>query len=147
MFESREGKQLKENMLVAIHFNSTRKDYSVLEMKSFKTLGKVIGYISKGVLMNGYSLIGKSGQANVRQSKKKNRHSFLVGYWKGFEHDDLKFDGRLYYNPLNLETNCFIDYDLFFNENKIKEINTSYYYHFDLIGKDKEVKPLIKYIL
>jgi hypothetical protein len=145
MFESREGKQLKEGMLVAIHFNSTRKDFSVIEMKSFKTLGKVIGYITEGVLMNGYSLIMKSGQSSVRQSKVKNRHAFLVGYWKGFEHDCLKFDGQLYYNPLKLS--CFVDYSSFNNDDTIKEIKQAYYYHFDLIKNKKEVKPIIKYIL
>ena len=144
MFESREGKQLKKGMLVAIHFNSTRKDYSVVEMKSLKTVGKVIGYITKGILSNGYPLIMKSSQRVVRESKQKNRHAFLVGYWEGFEVDSHSITGQVYYNPHKVDS--FIDYDLY-KKGITKEINSSYQFHFDLIKNEKKIKPIIKYIL
>lgn len=143
MFESREGKHLKKGMLVAIHFNSTRKDFSVVEMKSLKTVGKVIGYITKGVLSNGYPLIMKSSQKVVRQTKQKNRHAFLVGYWEGFE-VDTDLTKQVYYNPHKVDS--FIDYDLYKN-GIIKEINSSNQFHFDLIKNEKEIKPIIKYTL
>jgi hypothetical protein len=145
MFESREGKQLKKGMLVGIHFNSTRKDFSVVEMKSLRTVGKVIGYISKGILSNGYPLIMRSSQRIVRESKQKNRHAFLVGYWEGFKADSDSITGQVYYNPHKVDS--FIDYDLFHNEGITKEINSSYQFHFDLIKDKKEVKPVIKYLL
>ena len=143
MFESREGKQLKKGMLVAVHFNSTRKDFSVVEMKSLKTVGKVIGYITKGILSNGYPLIMKSSQRVVRESKQKNRHAFLVGHWEGFE-VDTDLTNQLYYNPHKVDS--FIDYDLY-EKGIIKEINSSYQFHFDLMKKEKEIKPIIKYVL
>jgi hypothetical protein len=144
MFESREGKQLKKGMLVGIHFNSTRNNFSVVEMKSLRTLGKVIGYIKKGVLTDCYSLIMKGNQRIVRESKQKNRHAFLVGHWEGFE-TDTNLTKQLYYNPHKVDS--FIDYDLFHIEGIEKEINSCYEFHFDLINQEKEIKPIIKYIL
>ena len=145
MFESREGKQLKKGMLVGIHFNSTRKDFSVVEMKSLRTVGKVIGYISKGILSNGYPLVMKGNQRIVRETKQKNRHAFLVGHWEGFEADSHSITEQVYYNPHKVDS--FIDYDLFHSEGIVKEINSSYQFHFDLIKNEKEIKPIIKYLL
>jgi len=145
MFESREGKQLKNGMLVGVHFNSTRKDYSVLEMKSLRTAGKVIGYVKKGVLLNGYPLILNSSQKKVKATKQKNRHAFLVGYWHGFNIDADNITGQLYYNPHKVE--CFVDYDLYNEKGIIKEIESCYQFHLDLIHNENIIKPIVKYIL
>lgn len=143
MFESREGKQLKKGMLVAIHFNAKRKDFSVVEMRSLKTAGKVLGYVQKGKIKNGYSLIGNAGQINVRKTNVKNRHAFLVGIWEGF---DLIYsiDGLLYYNPY--EVNTFVDYELFFDKGEIKEILESDYFQFDLMEVNNKILPVVSYI-
>ena len=147
MFTSRQGKKLEKGMLVGIHFNAHRKDYSVVEMKSARTAGKVLGYIDEGILSNCYTVIGKSGQKAVRESNVKNRHAFLVGYWNGLESDsDSDSDsvtGQVYYNPHKVDT--FIDYDQF-KDGHIQEINDTQEFHFNLDISEKGIKPVISYV-
>lgn len=142
MFESREGKELKKGMLVGLHFNAKRNDYSVVEMKSLKTAGKVLGYVKRGKVKNGYTLIGKAGQKEVRNSKQKNRHAFIVGTWEGFELTE-NMDRKVYYNPHILKT--FVDYDLFLNYAIVKEVEESEYFQFDLVEEFGKIKPIVTY--
>jgi hypothetical protein len=143
MFESREGKEIKVGMLVGLHFNAKRKDYSIVEMKSLRTAGKVLGYVKKGKVSNAYQVVGKAGQKDVRESKQKNRHAFLVGTWEGFDLENI-VDGLIYYNPHILEN--FVDYNLFFDEGEIKEIDEKKYIQFDLLEDDGNIKPIVSYI-
>jgi hypothetical protein len=143
MFESREGKQLRKGMLVGLHFNAKRKDYSIVEMKSLRTAGKVLGYVKKGKVSNGYQVVGKAGQKDVRESNQKNRHAFLVGTWEGFDLEN-SIDGKIYYNPHILEN--FVDYDLFIKEGEVKEIDEKKFIQFDLLEENGNIKPLVSYI-
>ena len=143
MFESREGKVLRTGMLVGLHFNAKRLDYSVVEMKSLRTAGKVLGYVKRGKLGNGYQVIGKSGQKEVRESKQKNRHAFLVGTWLGYELEN-KTDGKIYYNPHILEN--FVDYDLFIKEGEVQTIEEKKYIQFDLLEENGKIKPIVTYV-
>ena len=143
MFESREGKNLKNGMLVGLHFNAKRKDYSIVEMKSLKTAGKVLGYVTRGKIKDGYSVIAKSGQKDVKKTKQKNRHAFLVGTWEGFELENI-VDGHVYYNPHILEN--FVDYDSFIREGEVNEIKEKKYIQFDLLEDNGIIKPNVTYI-
>jgi hypothetical protein len=100
--------------LVGVHWNAHRKTFSIVEMKSKNTLGKVIGYSDYVTLENCYPLILKSEQKKVREGEHKNRHAFIIGNVVDF--DINAYSNTLYYNPNNV--NSFVDKLQFTSGNK-----------------------------
>lgn len=101
--------------LVAVHWNVRDKTFSIVEMKSKHSLGRVIGYSDYVTLENCYPVISKSGQKKVREGEHKNRHAFVVGNVVDF--DINVFSNTLYYNPKNVDS--FVDKGLYMSGHKM----------------------------
>lgn len=109
MFVSRMNRELKIGQLVAVHFNSHKKTFSIVEMRSRSTLGVVLGYSNSITLNNCWVKIDKSKQNNVKNTGVKDRHAYIIGYVKNFA--SIEFEKQIYYDPKKLDS--FVDRDLY----------------------------------
>ena len=95
--------------LVAVHWNVRDYTFSIVEMVSKKTVGKVIGYADYITLENCYPLVSKSEQRKVRDGGHKTRHAFIVG--NIVDLDIHAYSSVLYYNPKKLDS--FVDKSIY----------------------------------
>lgn len=127
------------NTLVGVHWNSHQDTFSIVKLKSKRSVGTVIGYADYVELENCYTFIEKSKQKVVREQGRKERHAFICGYIKSFDYK--YFDNGVYYNPKKLDN--FVDAVDFLHFGTINYIRTM-----DKVGmaKNHDVnKPMVTY--
>lgn len=105
-FISRKGRVVVKGQLVGVHWNSHQNVFSVVEFKSRRTAGKVLGYVDRITLTDCTVKIDKSKQKSVRENNRKDRHAFIVGYVQDIGVVQ-KFENGIYYNPYKLDS--FVD--------------------------------------
>ncbi len=136
MFVPYKDRELKLGQLVAVHFNSHKDTYSIVNMNSANTLGHVLGYSNNITLTNCRFKIDKSKQQAVRDTGVKDRHAYVIGYVESLDFHNL--DKQLHYSPKFLDS--FIDKSEQFNEcpTYLTEVNKV---SFSVIND----KPLVKF--
>lgn len=113
---------LQLGQLIAFHWNSHKDCYSILEMRSEKTKGNVIGYCDEIEVSDAYIIFDNSKKAYTLRTHKKDRHTFIVGKFKGFNKSNTSYEKILYYNPLKVNT--FVDADIYFSTGEQVSFNT-----------------------
>lgn len=137
MFKSRNGRKVEKGQLVGVHYNAHRNTWSVVEMKSRKTVGLVLGYTDAISLIKCTVKIDKAKQRLVRNKQHKDRHAFIVGYV-----DDIgKFEileNSIYYNPYKLES--FVDATSYLFNRKAE-----YLEYMERVNLQKKENPIVTY--
>lgn len=106
-FTPRNNRTIQQGDLVAVHWNSHQNTWSIVEMKSQKTIGLVKGYAHELTLTNAVTFkIDKTKQRTVIEHGAKDRHAFVIGYIESFE-VDTTMNQELYYNPFKVRS--FVD--------------------------------------
>lgn len=130
-------RKVEKGQLVALHWNSHKNVFSIVEMKSKRTLGMVLGYCKQATLTKAYTKIDASKQKTVRETEVKDRHAFIVGYLENFKKEQLP--NRIYYNPHLVDD--FVDGNSFFKERKKVHIEEVSRVNLDHDGE----KPMVTY--
>ena len=137
-FEPRLNRTIEKGDLVGIHWNVRKNTWSIVAMKSRKSVGLVVGYANTITLENVTFHIDKIKQASVREKGAKDRHAFVVGEILDLNiNEDLTRE--LYYNPFKLDS--FVD-KTEFNNNKreyLTNIKTATFFY--------DGKPIVKYTI
>lgn len=107
LFTPRFDRTIERGCLVGVHWNKHQEVWSIVAMKSRKSIGLVVGYADEITLKNVTFHIEKSKQAKVRELGSKDRHAFVVGEIVSFTATALQGVEELYYNPFKVDT--FVD--------------------------------------
>lgn len=102
-FTPRLDREIQLGQLVGIHWNSHQNVYSVVEFKSRKMVGKVLGYVDRITLADCTVKIDISKQISVRKLNRKDRHAFIVGCIESVGKKE-KLPNGIYYNPYKLDS-------------------------------------------
>jgi hypothetical protein len=94
-----------KGMHVATHWNVRDKTFSIVQMNSRYSEGRVIGYSNYLTLENCYPFVKRSEQVKVQEGGHKTRHAFIVGNIVDFNIN--AFSNIVYYNPQLLDS--FVD--------------------------------------
>jgi hypothetical protein len=136
-FESRMGRTIDKNTLVGVHWNAHKKCWSIVAMKSRKSVGLVLGYCQEITLRDVTTHIDKSKQKKVIETGTKDRHAFIVGYIEDLVFE--KLENNIYYNPKKVES--FVDADILFEHNEKEFIK-----HVDKVSMMHDgKKPVVTY--
>jgi hypothetical protein len=127
-----------KNMIVGVHWNVREKTFSIVQMNSKHSIGKVIGYSDYVTLENGYVHISKSEQKKVQEGGHKTRHALICGTIVDF--DINAFANTLHYNPR--EVNSFVD-KVDYSMGQVKYIESMDYVALAKIPSKE--KPLVTY--
>ncbi len=128
-FTSRYGRTIDKETLVGVHWNAHKKVWSIVEMKSRKTVGLVRGYASQVTLRDVTTHIDKSKQRMVVKYGTKDRHAFLVGYIEDLEFESL--EKNIYYNPKMVKN--FVDAQEFMSN--LKQLKTCEVPHIEHVSR------------
>ncbi|MDY7043649.1 hypothetical protein RVS70_05460 [Virgibacillus sp. M23] len=107
IFTPYKDRKISIGQLVAVHWNAHKKTFSIVEMKSRNSIGKVLGYASHITLEGCYFKIDKSKQKKTIETGVKDRHAFVVGRIKDL--NNIRFEKNIYYNPKKVKS--FVDYE------------------------------------
>lgn len=130
LFQPKEERTIERGCLVGVHWNSHRNMWSIVGMKSRKSIGVVLGYCEEITLQDVTFHIEKSKQTKVREYGAKDRHAFVVGKLVNFTFEDM--DGELYYNPFKVDNFvCKSDYK---HKESVEAVSLKF-----------EQKPIVKY--
>ena len=102
MFIPYKSRELLIGQLVAVHFNSHKDTYSIVEMKSPNTIGNVLGYADNLTLADCRFKIDNYKQKSVIDTAVKDRHAYVIGYVEDFIFNDMP--NELYYSPKYLKS-------------------------------------------
>lgn len=122
-FTSRNGAVITEGQTVAVHWNAHQNCYSIVEMKSANTIGKVLGYADYVTMADVKTKIDKSKKKKSLENMVKDRHTFLVGKilscgnYDEFAKTRLKQAG---YSPRKYD--FFFDLDSYLGEDNLIEL-------------------------
>lgn len=130
-------RSIEIGQLVALHWNSHKNVYSIVRMKSKKTIGEVVGYCKQATLSNAYTKIELSKQKTVKETSVKDRHAYIVGHLENFEKETLSHN--MYYNPHVV--NDFVDAASYFNDKQIVHIENAKRVNLDHDG----IRPVVTY--
>lgn len=139
LFQSRNNRKIVDGQLVGVHWNAHKNCWSIVEMKSRKSTGVVLGYASNLTLEDATFLIVKSKQKKVRDTGTKDRHAFVVGKITSFECIDDKLEMPLYYNPYKVDD--FVDGYSFHLKGKVLELEKARKVNM----RDVNSKPVVTY--
>ncbi len=129
---SRSNRTINKGQLVAVHYNSHKKCFSVVSASSRHNVGIVLGYVNNIVLSDCTTHIDRAKQRSVRKTGVKDRHAFIVGNvvtTKCKNKDDML---DIYYNPYKL--------DNFVNKDSMKYVD-----NMSLVSLCNGTKPMVKY--
>ena len=119
-FTPRLGRTLDKNTLVGVHWNAHKNCWSIVAMKSRKTVGLVLGYCQEITLRDVTAHIDKSKQKKVLESptQAKDRHAFMVGYIEELGYTEL--EKNIYYKPQAVKS--FVDAETWFTKGEASYI-------------------------
>jgi len=139
-FISRNGRELKQGQLVGVHWNSHKNIWSIVEFKTRKTVGLVLGYAEQVTLKNCTVKIDESKKRKALEKGQKDRHAFIVGEIVNCGKSE-KLENSLYYKPSCLKS--FVDAEEYFTLNRIDYVErmTAVNLDFDF----DQNKPVVTY--
>lgn len=138
-FTPRMGRTLDQETLVGVHWNAHKKVWSIVAMKSRKTVGLVLGYASEVTLRDVTTHIDKTKRKKVLESGVKDRHAFIVGYVESLEFVELEKD--IYYKPQCVTD--FVDAEAWMKEKKAQYIERVE--RASLKWNTEKNRPVVKY--
>lgn len=115
-FIPRENRTVTPTTLVGVHWNSHKHVWSIVEMKSRRTVGKVLGYADEVTLRDVTFHIDRAKQKSVLERGVKDRHAFIVGYIENFRYEPL--NDIAYYNPYKVSR--FVSGKAFLEEGRVE---------------------------
>ncbi|MBG9732275.1 hypothetical protein ABD87_22890 [Lysinibacillus sphaericus] len=137
-FEPRLNRSIEQGDLVGVHWNLRKNTWSIVAMKSRKSVGLVVGYANAIILENVTFHIDKIKQASVREKGAKDRHAFVVGKIVDLNINE-KLTMELYYNPFKVDS--FVDKTNYNNGRceYLTNVKTATFFY--------DGKPIVKYTI